>query len=245
MKSNAYSSLARHYDQLGSADYEKMTSFISSRLSDIPSGVLVLDLACGTGSVTLRLSELGYDMIGVDSSEQMLSIAAAKRQNGILWSRQDMRSFELYGTVDAAVCCLDGINYLTRQEDVKACFARVSLFMNKGGIFVFDVSSMYKYKNIIAHNDFILEDGDVLCAWRNSYNEKTRICTMNLSFFEVSPNGLYRRTDECQRHRAYSVKRLKALLEETGFTVEGIYSDYTEQPHRDDDERICFTARKL
>ena len=101
VKSNSYSSLARHYDLLGSADYDKMTSFINSRLSDVPAGGLILDLACGTGSVTLPLSELGYDMIGVDSSEQMLSIAAAKKQSGILWSRQDMRSFELYGTVVA------------------------------------------------------------------------------------------------------------------------------------------------
>ncbi|MCL2774345.1 MAG: class I SAM-dependent methyltransferase, partial [Oscillospiraceae bacterium] len=165
-----FSVLAQYYDILNyNADYKKVADYIEDVFIIYgKSPELVLDLACGTGSLTVELDKRGYDMIGLDSSPEMLSVAYAQKPN-ILWINQDMCGFELYGTVDAVVCCFDSLNYILDEEKIDKCFGLVRNYLNPGGLFIFDVNSKYKFENIYANNDIVLENSGVFCSWQNSY----------------------------------------------------------------------------
>ena len=174
-----YNFLASVYDLLNDEyDYTKYADFLDGEIkaNEKTRSSLVLDLACGTGKITFALRECGYDMTGIDLSEEMLSCAKDicydKGINDILWLCQDMREFELYGTVDACVCCLDSINYLTRASDVKKCFSLVHNYLIPDGVFIFDVNTPYRFENVYGNNDYILENEGSLLAWHNEYNEK-------------------------------------------------------------------------
>ena len=178
-----YSSLARVYDSLNfGCDYVSLAEYINKEIRQ-NEGVktsLVLDLACGTGKLTLLLREKGYDMTGVDLSEDMLCVAREEcYERGIgdiLWLCQDMTAFELYGTVDACVCSLDSINYLTKLADVKKCFSLVYNYLVPDGIFVFDINTPARFQRVYGNNDYVLENNGSLLAWQNEYNEKSKIC---------------------------------------------------------------------
>ena len=256
---DGYRALAQVYDRLnaeiddrGWADF--VESCFSCYLKQKPE--LLLDLACGTGSMTLALAERGYDMIGVDGSMDMLSVAyerAAERDEpSPLFLLQDMRTFELYGTVGAVTCCLDSINYLLSEDDVRRCFACVHNYLDPDGLFLFDVNSPYKFKHIYGDNAYVLEDEwtdedgierSAYCGWQNHFDEQTGICEFDLSVFERNENGSYARADEQQRERCYDEATLRGLLEQTGFSVLGIFSDYDRSPITDTSERWYFVAR--
>ena len=241
-----YSSLAMCYDKLnGDIDYDIWAKSIAARLkkNGVPDGSLVLDLACGTGNVTLPLAKLGYDMIAVDISPEMLDIARAKPcEKSILWLCQDMRSFELYGTVGAVVCCLDSINYITGRTGLKKCFSLVHNYTDPDGIFIFDVNSSFKFRKIYGDNHYILESDDVYCGWKNHYDTQKGICDFELSVF-AKQGAAWHRFDEIQREKYWSIKVLTEMLSDTGFTVLSVSSDMNGAEVNKDSERWFFVCR--
>ena len=245
-----YESIARVYDKLNAEiDYGAWANFIEACferfLSERPS--LVLDLASGTGKMTRELRERGYDMIGVDGSAEMLSEALECGSEGILYLLQDMRSFELYGTVGATVCCLDSVNYLLDESDVLSCFKCVHNYLDPDGVFIFDVNSPYKFENIYGNEAYILEDEDengaIYCGWQNEYDKESGICDFYLTLFEEDEDGAYLRSDEHQRERCYSMDTLQKLLIESGFELLGAYADFDFREINDTDERWYIVAR--
>ncbi len=261
MGCSGYDAIAHVYDKLNSEiNYTEWADFIEKcferHLSARPE--LVLDLACGTGRMTRELSRRGYDMIGVDGSADMLSEAYARSEEGeksILYLKQDMRSFELYGTVGAIVCCLDSINYLLKENDLEKTFSLVHNYLDPDGLFLFDVNTPYKFEHIYADNAYILEDemreeyGDgesetynVYCGWQNFYDKESGICNFYLSLFEEI-DGRYARSDEHQQERCYSLDTLKTFLERCGLELLGVYADYDFSAPTDTTERWYIAAR--
>ena len=252
-----YDAIAHVYDKLNKdIDYSRWADFIE-RCFDrfLPSRPeLVLDLACGTGSMTAVLSDRGYDMIGIDGSEDMLSEAYLRSEGkGILYLCQDMRSFELYGTVGAVICCLDSLNYLLSEDDLSSTLANVHNYLDPDGLFLFDMNTPYKFENIYSDNAYILEDeidyGDgeppaaVFCGWQNQYDRESGICDFYLSLFEENAQGGYTRSDEHQRERCYSFDTLRSLLERNGFELLGSFEDFDFTPSGDTTERWYVAAR--
>ncbi len=268
---DGYHALAAAYDRLNAeVDYQSWSSFIDTCFRTyLPAKPeIVLDLACGTGRMTFPLLEMGYDMIGIDGSEDMLAEAyfrsdeRAERfldENGDLptdgsyksplFLQQDMRDFELYGTVDATVCCLDSLNYLTGDGDLDKCLACIHLYLAPGGLLVFDMNTPYKFEHIYGNNAYVLEDGAthergaVFCGWQNEYDPESRLCKFYLSVFEEQENGSYRRADEEQTERCYSQKELLAALDKAGFDLCGIFSDFDFSPVTETTERWYVVAR--
>ncbi len=245
-----YSYLAAYYDRLNShINYEEWARMLSNTLrkGGVGDGSLVLDLACGTGNITLPLSKLGYDMIGIDLSYEMLDLARSKEGGDrVLWIAQDMRSFELYGTVAAVVCCLDSINYLTGTKGLSKCFSLVHNYLDPDGLFVFDVNSKYKFEHIYGENHYIIEGDGVYCGWKNHYDRKSGLCDFELSIFARDGEGEpYIRFDELQRERYWSTGTLISELEKAGFKVESIASDLDMSEVMDDSERLFFVCRAI
>ena len=247
--SSQYSAISRCYDALNShIDYKAWASKLNKVLKGfgIKCGDLVLDLACGTGNITLPLSKRGYDMIGVDMSYDMLNCAMSKKgSDKVLWLCQDMRAFELYGTVKATVCCLDSINYLTGRKGLDKCFSLVHNYLDPNGIFLFDVNTPYKFENIYSDNHYVLESDGILCAWKNCYDKKSGLCDFELSFFYENDDGAYSRFDELQRERCWSIKTLKNSLISNGFEIISVSSDLDGSILNDKSERAFFICRAI
>lgn len=252
-----YDAIAHVYDKLNKdIDYSAWADFIEKcfgrYMKEKPS--LLLDLACGTGSMTVELASRGYDMIGVDMSEDMLSEAYLRSEGkGILYLCQDMRSFELYGTVSAVLCCLDSLNYLLRDEELSKCFSLVHNYLDPDGLFIFDMNTPYKFENIYSDNAYILEDeidyGDgeppapVYCGWQNEYDKTNGICEFYLTLFEEAPDGSYTRSEETQRERCYALDTVKSLLDKNGFELVGCFSDFEFGEPDEKCERWYFVVR--
>lgn len=189
-----YSFFARFYDELTqNVDYERRAEHFSALLLSygIKSGT-VLDLACGTGTLTSLISARGYDMIGVDSSPDMLSQAqnrAFEEGQNILFLCQQMQALDLFGKIDAALCTLDSINHLTEPDDVRETFRRLGTFIRPGGMFIFDVNTIYKHREILADNSFVYEYPDVFCVWQNSLDEETDTVDIMLDFSRKTRTG--------------------------------------------------------
>lgn len=243
-----YGDFARVYDKLQDADYEAFADYyekIFEHFGKKPE--LILDLACGTGSVTIPLAKRGYDMIGLDLSCEMLGIArekAAECGADILFLNQDMTEFELYGTVDAIVCALDGINYITESEDLKRVFELAENYLNPGGLMIFDLNSEHKLGKILGGNTFVNDEQGIYYVWQSDFDEETRICQFELNFFEEQPDGSYLRFDEYQEERAYSAEEIKTAAERARLKVEGFYKPFTFSTADDLDERIFFVISK-
>lgn len=250
MEGKQYSSLAGVYDSLNADfDYSAYARYLDNeiRKNEGVRSSLVLDLACGTGKMTFALRELGYDMTGVDISDDMLAEAREqcidKNITDILWLCQSMQEFELYGTVDACVCCLDSINYLLKYEDVKRCFSLVHNYLIPDGVFVFDINTPYKFEYTYGDNAYVLEDESSLLAWQNEYNKRTGICKFYLSIFKKNESGSYDRFDEIQKEKCYSVKRILRALTDCGFEIIKVCGSFDSSELNDDDERCYITAR--
>ncbi len=259
---DGYDAIAGVYDRLNAEiDYRAWADFIE-RCFDAYLPVrpqIILDLACGTGSMTLELARRGYDMIGVDGSVDMLSVAHARTAEEenippVLYLLQDMRAFELYGTVGAVTCCLDSVNYLLDEADVEKCFRCVHNYLDPNGLFLFDVNTPYKFEHIYGDCAYVLEDEvtddtdpgqgrAVYCGWQNSYDAESGICDFYLSLFEEGEDGRYDRADEHQRERCYTLAALRSLLERSGFALLGVWSDYDFSAPCEDTPRWYVAAR--
>lgn len=211
---------------------------------------LVLDLACGTGVLTAELARRGYDMTGVDLSEDMLSEAREKCPAGTLLLCQDMTAFELYGTVGAVVCSLDSLNHLTRRSALDRCFALVHNYLDPDGLFVFDVNTEARFRDEYGQKSYQFAeqaaDGrEIFCNWQNDYREKSGVCRFYLTVFtETEPeSGVYSRADEEWSERYYSREELTEALERAGFEVCGVYGTTGLRKPRENDKKMYFCAR--
>ena len=244
----SYDDFSHYYDLLtDNVEYKKRADYFCRLLSMCgTNGGILLDLGCGTGNMSFEMAGKGFDVIGVDSSIGMLNVAQQKMfETGrhILLLNQKMQEIDLYGTIDCAVCVLDGINHLDGADDVKKTFEKVSLFMNNGGAFAFDVNTFHKHKNILGDNAFVFEPDGVFCAWQNSYNPDDNSVEISLDFFEEE-DGVYYRASENFTEKAYELDDIKLWLEESGFEVIGIFDDMTTDVVKPDSERAVFLARK-
>jgi Methyltransferase domain. len=244
-----YRRFAEVYDRLTQdIRYDKWADYLESaflKFGKKPG--LVLELACGTGSLTVELAKRGYDMIGLDLSCDMLSQAKEKSlKHGldILFINQDMRSFELYGTVDAVICMLDSINYITEKSDLERVFSLIHMYLNPGGIFIFDINSEYKLSRILAGNTFYEISEDVAWIWNNTYDPSTRLCTFDLTFFTKTRGNLYARFDETHVERAYTDEEIRDALAGAKLKLAGRFGCLNFDPPSPGEERIFYIALK-
>jgi len=244
---NAYDALAGAYDALtGDVNYPRRAAYLQRlfRHSRIPVHT-VLDLACGTGAMTALLTERGYELIAVDSSAEMLAVAKEKaaklRGTAPVFVQQSMPKLDLYGTVDAAVCCLDSLNYLTRPQDVRRTFERLRLFIAPGGVLVFDVNTEEKLRSLDGQV-FLDETEDVYCVWRAAYQERRKLCSYWLDLFTRRADGVWERHGEEHRQRAYGMAELRTWLEAAGFKSVRVYGDCRLTPPREGEQRVYFCA---
>lgn len=244
---NSYSDFAYIYDRLmrDDVDYEKWADYIENLFG--MHGVnptLICDLACGTGNITIPLAKRGYDMTGVDISEDMLNLAREKSQGlDILYLCQSLTRLDLYGTMDAFLCMIDGINYVISPKLLIDAFSRMrTCFMNPDAVFIFDISTRHKLKNVIGNNTFIHSDRDIFYSWQNRYIESKNLSDMMLTFF-VRDKKNYRRFEERHIQRAYSESEIRFMLKKAGFSKIHAYHELTFEKPRPDSERIVFVCR--
>ncbi|MBS5429480.1 MAG: methyltransferase domain-containing protein [Lachnospiraceae bacterium] len=247
----AYTSFAEVYDQfMDNVPYREWADFLQEILQKegINDG-LVLDLGCGTGSMTEELAGRGYDMIGVDNSEDMLEIAMEKRQESghdILYLLQDMQEFELYGTVRAVVSVCDSVNYVTEKEELEQVFRLVNNYLDPGGIFVFDFNTEYKYREVLGDRTIAENREDSSFIWDNYYYEEEHMNEYELTLFiqETDQKELYHKYQETHFQRAYTLEEIRELLEKSGLRFVAAYEDYTKKAPGKGSERICVVARE-
>lgn len=247
----SYGDFAYYYDMLTeNVDYDKRCEYICGLLAEngVSEGIL-LDLACGTGTLSLMLSEKGYDVIGVDGSEEMLTQAQEKKMEtgaDVIFLCQRMEELDLFGTINAAVSTLDSINHVTDVNTVKEIFRRVSLFMEDKGIFVFDVNTPYKHREVLGDNTFIYDLDEVYCVWQNSTDENL-VTTISLDLFEKDEydEETYYRYSEEFSERAYDLDDIKSWLEECKFEVMAVYEEMTKESIKADTQRAVFVVRKI
>ena len=245
---SCYEALAGAYDALTEdVGYAQRADFLEKllRRSAIPVK-LVLDLACGTGTMTWLLTQRGYEVIGVDGSEDMLAAAMSKggQAAGVppVFLHQSMPKLDLYGTVDAAVCCLDSLNYLTDPEDVRRTFRRLHLFVAPGGVLVFDVNTVAKLAALDGQV-FLDETDDTYCVWRTEFDAKKRLCYYGMDIFRLD-GAHWTRSFEEHIEYAYEPDELLSWLQEAGFTHVRQYGDRVLRAPKQDEQRIYFSAKK-
>lgn len=243
-----YSGFAKVYDMfMDNIPYEEWSTYLIGILTEYGiSDGLLLDLGCGTGNITELLADAGYDMIGIDNSDEMLNVALEKREasgNDILYLNQDMREFELYGTVRAVVSICDSMNYILEEEELLAVFKLVNNYLDINGIFIFDLNTISKYESIgdsvIAENR---EGGSFI--WENTYYEDEQINEYDLTLFISDEQGKYDKYIENHLQRGYRLETVKELLTEAGLEFVAAYDAFTREPVREDSERIYMIARE-
>ena len=245
---SGYSAFAAYYDLLmQNADYKNRARIFRDLLDQygVKDGIL-LDLACGTGTLSLEMDAYGYDVIGVDASEWMLSEAqrkAAQADRQILFLCQMMQQLDLYGTVRSTICALDSLNHLVHKADFEETIRRVSLFTEPDGVFLFDVNTPYKHRHVLADHTFILENDEVYCVWQNEYHASKETVRITLDFFEKDADAYYRST-EVFDERAYEIDYIRSVLMKNDFIVRGIFSEDGDKAVRPDAQRLIFAAQK-
>lgn len=244
-----YGSFAEVYDTLmDNVPYQEWSRDLVRLLRGYGiDGGLVLELGCGTGSMTELLAAAGYDMIGADNSPEMLEIAMEKRERSghdILYLLQDMREFELYGTVRAIVSVCDSMNYVTEEEDLLQVFRLVNNYLDPGGIFLFDMNTDYKYREVLG--DSVIAENREACSfiWENTYYEEEALNEYALTLFLREEDGRYRKYQETHYQRAYAPETVTRLLEEAGLKVEAVFEAFDGQAANEKSERLCFVARE-
>lgn len=245
----AYTDFARVYDTfMDDTPYEEWCAFLTGVLKEFHiEKDLVLELGCGTGTLTQLLAAAGFDMIGVDNSEEMLGIAmekkeAAGRGEELLYLCQDMREFELYGTVRAVISVCDSLNYLLEEDELLETFRLVNNYLDPKGIFIFDFNTVYKYEQIIGDTTIAENREDCSFIWENYYHEAEQINEYELTIFVREEEELFRRFTETHYQRGYTLLQMKTLVEKAGMTFIRALDADTRNEVRPESERIYVIA---
>ena len=247
---DSYTSFASVYDTfMDNIPYEEWAEYLVDLLKEYGiSDGLVLDLGCGTGNMTELLATAGYDMIGVDNAEEMLEIAMEKRAKSghdILYLLQDMREFELYGTVKAIVSICDSINYITEEEDLLEVFRLANNYLDPKGIFIFDFNTVYKYREVLGNQTIAEDREDCSFIWDNYYYEDEQINEYELSLFiKEQDSDLYRKYQEMHYQKAYDLETIKGLVEQSGLEYITAYDAFTRNKPTTESERVYVVARE-
>lgn len=250
MQETGYETFSFYYDTLTeNVDYAARAAYFDELIqAQLRSpGRVLLDLACGTGTMAEEMAKRGFDVIGVDYSCGMLSQAMDKKlESGlpIQYVQQDMRELELYGTVDVTLCTLDSLNHLPDFAAVQQVFQRVAAVTEPGGIFLFDMNTLYKHRVLLGRQVYVYETEEVYCVWENALREDECTVDLTLELFQRCEDGRYRRQEEQLTERAYEPAQIKQALEQAGFCVLGIYHADTTEPLREDSQRMVVAARK-
>ena len=247
---SSYDALAASYDGLmADGGYRKRAEWLDRQLkkSAIPVHT-VLDLACGTGTISCLLAQKGYQVTATDGSEEMLTQAmqkaAALEGRPPLFLHQTMPRLRLLEPVDAAVSTLDSLNYLTREKDIRETFCRVYRWLKPGGMFIFDVNTPYKLRRMDGQM-YMDETEDSFCVWRTFFSERTRVCTYQVDLFRLRRDGTWDRDFEEHRERAWTQEELRTYLTDAGFTDIRLTGDLTLRPPKAEEDRwIVRAARK-
>lgn len=241
---SSYETFAKFYDSLTeNVNYEVRNDYVSNFFSRYnENGKKILDLACGTGTMTKFFVDKGYSVIGIDLSSDMLTVAKEKCPD-TQFIKADMKHFSLTDNVDCCLCSLDAINHLTDIEDVDQCFKCVSEALNLGGIFIFDVNTPYKHNSVLADNTFVFDEEDYFLAWDNNYIGDNTV-EIFLDFFIFNGKN-YERYSENFSEKAYTVEELKMCLDRNSFEIIGIYDELTQEEPNDRSERIYFVCKKV
>lgn len=206
---------------------------------------LIAELGCGTGNITIQLANKNYDMIGIDISEDMLAIAKQKSEGlNILYLSQDITQFELYGTVDCIISLCDSLNYILKTNDLFKVFKLVNNYLNPKGLFIFDINTEYKFKNILGTNTFAETKSNAAYIWENFYNKNKKINEYYLNFFIKQTQTNYKRFKEIHYERAYSINTIKKLLKKSNLRLLAVYDAFTFNKPKKDSERIYFVVQK-
>lgn len=242
----SYELFADYYDELmQDVDYQGRAEYIDRLIKRYkPDANLMVDLACGTGSMTVKFAEMGYDVIGVDISEEMLSKARDKSDGSILYLCQSMQKLDMYGTIDAFVCTLDSLNHIEGREELCLALSRVALFLEPDGVFVFDMNTIYKHEHVLGNNTFVYETEGVYCVWQNEYENGGKV-NIALDFFEEQVNGSYERYCEDFSEVAYSYAEIEEILYSAGLKILAAYDDMTLNPPKEQSERIVLVTGKI
>lgn len=245
-----YTGFAYVYDAfMDNVPYDEWTEYLCGLLKEqgIESG-LVLELGCGTGNITRRLRDRGYDMIGVDFSQDMLQMAVEKEQDdSILYLCQDMREFELYGTVRAVVSLCDSMNYIVDEADLKKVFLLVNNYLDPDGVFIFDLNTEYYYSQVLGEQTICDNRDEGSFIWDNYYDPETYINEFDMTIYyraDNSGDGMYRRCEEAHYQRAYKLAAIRKLLKQSGFGETCVYKVLTHEAPDRRTERVYFVARK-
>lgn len=245
----SYSEFADVYDILmKDAKYKKRTAYLWKLFKTHgKTPKLLLDLACGTGEFSCAFAMKGVEVIGVDMSEDMLAVAREKTaDNGldILYLCQKAEELDLYGTVDGAICCLDSLNHITDINKLSKAVKRVSLFMEEGSLFIFDLNTEYKHRNILGNNTFVMDEEEVYCVWQNRFDEKRLITDINLDFF-LEDGDTYIRSSESFKERAYTKEQIEGILNKAGLEIQAVYGDLSFESPKEDSQRIIYVTKKV
>lgn len=244
----SYEALAARYDALtADVPHAAWADYIERHFSRCAIPVhTVLDLACGTGELTCMLAECGYEMIGVDRSGEMLAVAVEKAEEVAgekpIFLCQSMQALDLYGTVDACICCLDSVNYVTKPKELQKAFRRVNLFLNPGGLFLFDVNTPEKLQGLDG-GMFIDETDDTYCVWRADFSARRNICTYGMDLF-FREGDTWRREEELHEEYAYKLDELEDFLRKAGFTKIRRYGELKLRAPKPGEQRVFFAAEK-
>lgn len=239
-----YGVFSRFYDRLTfNVPYDEIAKYYDKLIRKFSNGKRLLDMGCGTGNLTVKLAEMGYDIIGQDSSAEMLTIAASKSDK-VRWICQKMEKTELLSKADIVISTLDSINHLDAPADIFACFKRVQKNMRSGGVFIFDVNTPYKHKNILGNNTFVYELDGLFCVWRNTYVEQNYAVEMELDFFLEKANGTYYRKKDRVRELTMPQEEYCRFLKIAGLDVVAVYDYLKFTKPESNSEKIVIVAYK-
>ena len=247
-----YSLFAQYYDRLiANVDYGARADYFCAMIrkhSSVQNGLL-LDLCCGTGNLAFPLADRGWDVIGVDGSEEMLSLASQKLmeytgERRPMFLCQQMQELDLYGTVDICICALDSINHVTDIREIERVFQRLSLFIESGGLFIFDANTLYKHSKVLDGSTFVYDEDDVYCVWQNSPCVENTV-DISLDFFEPIGDNKYRRYNESFSERAYTTEEFLQAGKKAGFELISVYHADSFSPPRPDSERLVYVMENM
>lgn len=247
----AYTGFAEVYDLfMDNIPYQEWCHYLVALLQEYGvSDGLVLDLGCGTGTLTRMMSARGYDMIGVDVSEEMLEAAmekdlAANEESKILYLCQDMREFELYGTVRAIVSVCDSMNYLLTYQDFVQVLRLANNYLDPGGVFIFDLNTVYKYQEELGEQTIAENRSEGSFIWENYYDQESMVNEYALTLFIREQDDRYRKYEEMHYQRAYKIETVRRAVAEAGMELVAIYNAFSHEPPKDNSERIYVIVRE-